>query len=60
LAEAMFRVATMDHRHRRVLVQNGLNWVERNCAPENHAKAILAIWRNAVTGVCDERGKGSN
>ena len=50
LAEAMFRVATMEHRHRRVLVQNGLNWVERNCAPEIHAKAILAIWRDTITG----------
>lgn len=59
LAEAMFRAANMEEASRRLLIQNGLKWLECNCAPENHAKAILAIWRDTIAGAVSIGTHGS-
>jgi glycosyltransferase involved in cell wall biosynthesis len=55
LAEAMFRAASMDNANRRLLVENGLKWLDLNCAPEKHARAILGVWRDEISGTASMR-----
>lgn len=48
IAEAMHAAANLTLARRRVMVENGLRWIGENCAPDNHAAAILDVWRRAV------------
>jgi glycosyltransferase involved in cell wall biosynthesis len=48
LAAAMFEAATLDEKRRMDMIDNGLKWLQENCAPESHAHSIINVWIDAL------------
>ena len=60
LAGAMHEAASLSAATRAEMTARGLCWLEQNCAPEEHARKILSVWQDALSGSSSELGHANS